>query len=204
MPDNNVWRREVNTLRYKAQDFENSCFPACLQMALENFYIIGPMPLGEPGRPIEDACWRFCRQNYNIDIAEKAPTIEAVLDFIGNGHFPGRGMYDMHFIVEFGVNDFQDIINRIQNNLNIAIIGAIKNQGGHATMILKKENVLYAVNPQPFQLEGSAAQIALENIVGINVRNAPQDAPPVGLQCVGPGNDIGVIMDYCFVITPNR
>ena len=153
------------------------------------------MRLGEPGRPIEDACFRFCNAQYHIDLDRDAPTVEMIIDFIGNAHYPGRGQIDMAYIAQIGDYEFNNIIERINNNVNIAVIGAQRVAGGHATMILKKENILYAVDPI-FHNQGGAL-IAIDDIELVAHENEPPDA----LQCVGQAYDMGVIMNYCFVIT---
>lgn len=198
MPQNNHWRNEIDNFHYKVQDFVNSCFPACLQMALENFDIIHGIEIGAQGRPIEEIFNGFCLQGYAINIDEEAPTIEMVNDFMFHTFYQGRNQINVMHIEHIGGQEFENIRELINNNIDIAVIGAINVGGGHATMIIKKDNVLYAVNPQPFNQ--ACAQIEIENVVAAVPLNDPNN-PVEGIMCNGPGEEVGVIMNYCYIIT---
>lgn len=195
MPQNNRWRNENDNFHYKVQDFRNSCFPACLQMALENFGIINGIEIGAQGRPIEEIFNSFCLQGYTINIDQDAPTIEMVNDFMFHSFYQGRNQIDVMRIEHIWNRELEDIRVLINNNIDIAVIGAIDVGGGHATMIIKKEGRLYAVNSQPY--DAGCAQIDIENVVPAILLNGIMD----GIQCDGPGANIRVMMNYCYVIT---
>lgn len=195
MPHNNAWRRENHNFLYKPQDFTHSCFPACLQMALVNFNIIG-IRVGRPGRPIEDAFNLFCLQAYDVNIDEAAPNPNMVERFMIRTFFQGRDRIEVQIISPMTAMDQAFINNRIQDNQNIAIIGAVQGGGGHATMIIKKEGNLYAVNPGPM-LNGYYFPGIYPNFLHLAFFEHPDG---IGMQC---DQIQQCIMTYCYIIIPH-
>lgn len=164
MPNNNHWREEANNFLYKQQDFQNSCFSACLQMALVNFEIIEGIAVDSPGRPIEEIFNTFCLLKYNTNIDLEAPTIPMIDNFMLHSFYGGRQRINVEIINPISMFNIGPISLQIEDYQNIAIIGAIEAGGAHATMIIKKEGELFAVDPQPNNGGNYFAQINMDDI----------------------------------------
>lgn len=147
MPINNIWRQLEGGFLYKPQDFQNSCFAACLQMALANFDLIGDIQVGKAGRPTEQSFYSFIYRKEGKNIDESDPTISMVNKFMTKEQFLGRNKIDIKIIDPMMEADIKYINKRIKTYTNIAIIGAIKVGGGHANMIIKIDDNLFGVNP---------------------------------------------------------
>ena len=74
---------------------------------------------------------------------------------------------------------------------NIALIGAIRVGGGHATAIIKCKGFFVAINPAEF--EGNCVPTAFNNIVSIDVNDNI-----VGIDC---NSTWWSNMDYCYIIS---
>lgn len=123
---------------YKAQEYENSCFPACLQMLLANFNLIEPK-----GNIIET----LFQEQYNLDLQKEAPILEQCLSFIKERNYPGgEHIYFIKKTDDIKKDDHEYIQRLFEEQDDLAIIGAEKGTS-HATMIIKNNGIIYAVSP---------------------------------------------------------
>lgn len=198
MPVNNNWRVEAGNFHYKAQDFTNSCFPACLQMALENFGLIHGIQMGHPGRPIEEAFSTFFYQKYQGNMDTQPPTLDIVDDFMLNSWFQGRNNIHVEILRELTAFNVDMIQDSILANENIAIIGTMRDQMGHATMIIKKQGQLFGVNPANL-LQDFFAQIG--DIGDIHFLGEQHPLPGQENRRVLDYLPLGFVMSYCYIVT---
>lgn len=188
MPQDHDWALRAPNFHFKPQDYVNSCFSACLQMAMANFGIIAPV-----GRPIEDQFNNYMTNDLqlnNLDVA--APTPAQVQNFILNTNFLGKDYLTLLNCVDnIDENAFKYIKQLFQLRRNIALIGAIRVGGGHATAIIKCKGFFVAINPAEF--EGNCVPTAFNNIVSIDVNDNI-----VGIDC---NSTWWSNMDYCYIIS---
>lgn len=188
MPQDFNWVKYQPLFYYKPQAYTFSCFSACLQMALVNFGILAPV-----GRHIEDQFNNYMTDNlhqHNLDDA--APTLEQVQTFMLGPNFLGRERLTLLNYIE-NINDdaFETIQRLLQHQHNIALIGAIRDQGGHAVAIVKCKGFVVAINPGDFP--DNYIVIGLNDIVPYHL-----DGHIAAIGCEARG---WAIMDYCYIIS---
>lgn len=136
MPKNHEWKR-LKFILYKEQDYQNSCFAACLQIVLENWKPEKEQKKEKQvGREIEDDFNRF----FNLDA--KAPTNDVIAQYLNQ-----RKDITYTFIGEINDDVCTATIEHMKNFRNCAIIGAIKVSGGHALGLMKLGDSFYGFNP---------------------------------------------------------
>lgn len=140
MPTNHEWKR-LNSILYKEQDYQYSCFFACLQIVLENWKPKEKQKKEKQvGREVEDDFNRFL----NLDAV--APTIELITQYMNQ-----RKDITYAFIKEINDDVHKATIEHMKNFQNCAIIGAIigvnKDSGGHALCLMKLGDSFYGFNP---------------------------------------------------------
>lgn len=187
MPNNHKWIKYKPFFFYKEQDYEFSCFSACLQMVLANF---GFIKAKKEERITEEEF-----NNYMIgmdlpNLDEEAPSLDFIDNFLLGNLFTGGNYLSRHMVGKIDVAAFERIIGEIRIRGNIAIIGSIIPGAGHALAIIKCKGQCYGVNPHGG--EGSLQVIDENNIE---------------LRADGRGNyaiyipDIGAI-NHCWMIYP--
>lgn len=188
MPQDHNWALKAPGFYFKPQDYTNSCFPTCLQMALVNFGILAPV-----GRHIEDQFNNYMTNDLHVNNLDDAPpTLEQVETFILDTNFLGKEHLTLLNYIE-NINDdaFEHIEQLFQHRHNIALIGAIRLGGGHATAIIKCKGFFVAINPSEFA--GNYVLTAFNNIVPINDHDHI-----VGIDC---NSTWWSNMDYCYIIS---
>lgn len=144
MPENNLWQYILpQHFHYKRQDYQNSCFSACLQIILANFNLIAPN-----GRIIEDDFNNYVTEMGFPTLDEAPPALDIVDNYILARNYPGHD----HIGVNLAEHIDNEIFHQIQENFgrfpNHAIIGAINDVGGHALALVKTNGRYYGINPQ--------------------------------------------------------
>lgn len=145
MPENYLWKRLGDIILFKCQDYQYSCFSACLQIILANFDLI-KVRINAPDRPIENNFndFKISEKMGNLDASP--PTIETTLSFLKSRYFHQKNDVCIVFIDELNKSEISKIKKQIKKNKIIALIGAIKGDG-HATAIIKLGKEMYAINP---------------------------------------------------------
>lgn len=197
MPVNNNWRVEAGDFHYKAQDFRNSCFPACLQMALKNFGLIHEIQTGQPGRPIENEFNDFFTRTYHKNMDIVAPTRAVVEEFML------RVQHRHHILVEYieriTTLNQERIMGLIFGDESVAIIGAMASAFGHAAMIFNREGQVFVANPDP-RVSPYCARV--EDLVKIRFDYTGAPGPAGEYQLALFCEDVYCPMEYCYIVTP--
>ena len=188
MPQDHNWALRAPGFYFKPQDYTNSCFPTCLQMALVNFGILAPVD-----RHIEDQFNNYMTIDLHENNLDDAPPIlEQVETFMLDTDFLGKEHLTLLNYIE-NINDdaFGYIQRLFQHRHNIALIGAIRIEGGHAIAIIKCKGFFVAITPADF--DENFVLTAFNDILPIN-----ENGHIVGILC---NNVPWAIMDYCYIIS---
>lgn len=189
MPENYDWVTYKPLFYYKPQAYEYSCFSACLQMALVNF---GLIPQTKYGRITEDEFNDFMIGLSLPNLDAKAPDIDLIDNFLLLKGYTGGKYLSINLVNSMTEEDFLDIQHQIDYRGQIAIIGSIKGQAGHALALIKCKGVCYGIDPSRFGIHCmSGVNIVLVEFQGnqaIRIQRSDTDF-------------LGAI-DHCWIIHP--
>lgn len=87
MPQDHNWALRVPGFHFKRQDYTNSCFSACLQMALVNFDLLFP-----EGRTTEDEFNEYMLNSGHDNLDVDAPGRNSIMNFLLVENFDGKSM----------------------------------------------------------------------------------------------------------------
>lgn len=179
MPQNNQWLQTLQHCWFKPQDYNYSCFSACLQIALVNFRVIA-----SEGRVIEDEFNQFMITNNKRDIDNQAPGIDDVNSFLFTG-FTGKNDIAVDHISCVQPASFGYINRDMQKYVNYAIIGALKTGGGHALSLVKIGANYFEINPN-----GTVEDVSHSTA---NPMQSSEDGAAIRFPNIG-------FIDYCYLI----
>lgn len=146
MPQDFNWEKHKPFFYYKPQAYTYSCFSACLQMALVNFGLISGK---KHVRITEDEFNNFMIKNGFPDLDAAPPDIDVIDNFILLEEFTGYEYLSINIVEHITVENFQEIQHEIDYRGQIAIIGSIIPDAGHALAMIKCKGVCYGINPSP-------------------------------------------------------
>lgn len=142
MPQDHNWVLKVPDFYFKPQDYTNSCFSACLQMALVSFDLLRPS-----GRTTEDEFNKYMQHHGFPDLDAAAPDRDSIMNFLLIEKFAGEESVDIEIFNVINKEIFDHIHQKMNPFPHWAIIGAVNDAGGHALALIKKDRSYYGVNP---------------------------------------------------------
>lgn len=181
MPQDHNWALRAPSFNFKPQDYTNSCFSACLQMALVSFSLLPSL-----GRTTEDEFNEYMLHHDFPNLDAAAPNRDSIMNFLLIENFTGKERVGINIIDVIN----EEIFNHIRQEMNrfphCAIIGALNDAGGHALALIKKDGSYYGVNPAG----------GIEDIT-VSHNNPIQLLEGDGHQAIG--TPVGA-MEFCYLI----